>query len=68
MYYWEVIGGGWRICGCSCTYESAEADAHAAAGRHGIERYDVSIVMKYYPSCRKVIRHGVVCGLSGSKS
>ena len=25
MYHWEVIGGGWRICGCAYTYDSAEA-------------------------------------------
>ena len=47
MYHWEVVGGGWRICGCAYTYDSAEADAHAAAGRRGIDKYDVSIVVKW---------------------
>ena len=47
MYHWEVVGGGWRICGCANTHDSAEADAHAAAGRRGIEKYDVSIVVKW---------------------
>ena len=37
MYHWEVIGGGWRICGCAYTYDSAESDAHAAAvDVHGV--------------------------------